>query len=312
MSKVLHMQQTFAEPVSKVFVALTDNSALTEWFAEGANVSLDEKQYDFWGRFTPETPSEEQGHHDIQLVERERRLRYSWLLRGVNTTVDIRLTERDGQTILGLWHRDIPSISHGQPDCYSMGDIWSLWLDGLKRYVAGRPVTRCDFSADKRGSLRETIEIDGPVSDVWGALTDPEQLNRWIACSASAAPAVGGKWMEWGDAGHLEVLRLDTGKEMELGWTIDGEPTVVTWTLEESGGKTRLTLSHSGFAPDRHSDAEWGGWLNYLALIKSLVEFGMDWLPPVQELTRNLALYYAAVVWAQQKDLLEDADDEWS
>jgi hypothetical protein len=84
---------------------------------------------------------------------------------------------------------------------------------------------------------------------------------------------------------------------------------VVTWTLEESGGKTRLTLAHSGFATDRHSDAEWGGWLNYLGLIRSLVEFGLDWLPPIREITQQIALYYAAVIWAHQDDLL--GEGEW-
>ena len=80
---------------------------------------------------------------------------------------------------------------------------------------------------------------------------------------------------------------------------------------EESGGKTRLTLAHSGFATDRHSDAEWGGWLNYLGLIRSLVEYGLDWLPPIKEITQQVALYYAAAVWAHQAELLGSGDEEW-
>ncbi len=60
---------------------------------------------------------------------------------------------------------------------------------------------------------------------------------------------------------------------------------------------------------DRHSDAEWGGWLNYLGLIRSLVEFGLDWLPPIRDITQEIALYYAAVIWAHQDELL--GEGEW-
>ncbi len=311
MSKVLHIQQTVAAPASSVFRALTDSTALTTWFAEHAAVSLDDNRYDFWGRFTPEAPQRAQGGHDIELVESNRRLRYTWHLRGADTTVELRLAERDGTTIVGLWHYGIPHIAHGEPDCYAMDDLWTLWLENLRRYVEGRPATRCDFSASMTGNLTQTVEIDGPAASVWDALVNPKQLNRWIACNATVEPAVGGLWMDWGKEGALEVLEITPGKKLSLGWQIDGSPTVVTWTIEESGGKTRLTLAHSGFAPDRRSDGEWGGWLNYLTLIKSLVEYGADWLPPVKELTRDIALYYAAVTWAQQEKLLGEADEQW-
>ncbi len=94
MSKVFHLQQTLSASASAVFHALTDSAAVATWFAEHASVSLGDNRYDFWGRFTPEVPSEAEGRHDIQLVEPNRRLRYTWPLRGVDTTVDLRLTER--------------------------------------------------------------------------------------------------------------------------------------------------------------------------------------------------------------------------
>ena len=50
--------------------------------------------------------------------------------------------------------------------------------------------------------------------------------------------------------------------------------TVVTWTLEELDGKTRLTLVHSGFAPDQPTGGLDAGWLNFMSWIKSLVEYG--------------------------------------
>ncbi len=312
MSKPIHIQLTLPAPAPDVFRALTDDEALTTWFAEHASVSLDDNRFDFWGRCTPETPSREKGRHHIQMVELNRRLRFTWPLRGVDTTVDVRLTERNGQTILGLWHHDVPGIPRPQAGCYALDDLWYLWLENLRRYVAGRPVARADFAVDKRGDLSLSVEIDGPREAVWDALTKPEQLNRYFTSNATEEATVGGVWVDWGGGeGALRILELAPGKTFSLGWEIDGSPTVVTWTLEDSAGKTRLTLAHSGFADDRHSDAEWGGWLNYLGLIRSMVEFGLEWLPPVKELTKNIALYYAAVIWAQQENLLGEADEEW-
>jgi uncharacterized protein YndB with AHSA1/START domain len=185
-------------------------------------------------------------------------------------------------------------------------------LENLRRYLDGRPVARADFAADKRGDLSLSVEIEGSREAVWDALTKPEQLNRYFTSNATEEATVGGVWVDWGEgAGALSILEMIPSKTLSLGWEIDGSPTVVTWTLEASAGKTRLTLAHSGFANYRHSDAEWGGWLSYLGLIRSLVEYGLDWLPPVKELTKNIALYYAAVIWAQQENLLGEADEEW-
>ena len=311
MSKVFHLQQTLSASAPAVFHALTDSAAVATWFAEHASVSLRDKRYDFWGRFTPEVPSEAEGRHAIQLVEPNQRLRYTWPLRCVDTTVDLRLTERGGETIVGLWHHNVPSVPKGEPDGYSLDDLWFLWLENLRRYVDGRPPARCDFSTSKLGNLSETVEIDGTAAAVWEALVKPEQRNRWFTHGATEDARVGEVWVDWGTEGALEVLEITPEKKLLFGWEIDGVPTVVTWTLEESGGRTRLTLAHSGFAPDRRSDAEWCGWLNGLSLLKSLVEYGADWVPPLKELTKNVALYYAAVIWARQDELLGVADEAW-
>ena len=52
--------------------------------------------------------------------------------------------------------------------------------------------------------------------------------------------------------------------------------------------------------------------MSFLAWIKSMVEMGVDWLPPVTELTKKTLLFYSAVIVAQQDTLLEDSDDEWN
>jgi uncharacterized protein YndB with AHSA1/START domain len=48
----------------------------------------------------------------------------------------------------------------------------------------------------------------------------------------------------------------------------------VTWTLESSQGGTRLTLVHSGFAPDRAANGYATGWFKFVNDLKSMVEIG--------------------------------------
>ncbi len=309
MNKVLHIQQTIAAPASTVFNALTEDKALKTWFAEHASVSLDDGRYDFWGRLTPETPGREGGRHEIEIHEPGRRLQYRWRLRDGDTTVDLRLTERDGETVVGMWHHDIPSV----PGSFSMNDIWSLWLENLRRYVDGRPTVRCDFSSIAPGDFTHAVEIDGSVAEVWNTLVEPEAKTRWIAHSDTASPAVGRDWIDWGEgAGALKILDLVPNERLVLGWEIDGEPTVVTWSIEGAAGKARLTLTHSGFGPDRRTDGEWAGWLAYLVRVQSLVEYGIDWLPPLTDMARDASLYYAATIWSRQEELLEAESREWA
>jgi len=57
---------------------------------------------------------------------------------------------------------------------------------------------------------RLSIEIEAPPSAVFRALTDPEQLNRWMAAAARVEPRVGGVfdlgWTPTPDAKACRIL----------------------------------------------------------------------------------------------------------
>lgn len=157
--------------------------------------------------------------------------------------------------------------------------------------------------------IEHTVEVGGTPAEVWDALVTPSQLERWIASTATVDLRMGGTYdLGWGEWGRLEILSLAPGRELALRWEVEGRPTVVTWTLEGSGGRTRLTIVHSGFAPDERVDGLGVGWLHYLLWIKSLVEMGHEWYPAIKELSRDLAVMYAASIWAAQDELLESGD----
>src|SRR5438552_2799519 len=100
MDELYRLQVTIAADSGSVYNALTSAEALETWFAESAEVDLPARRYDFWGRFTPETPDREQGRHEIIAAEQDNLLRFAWHIEGVATEVEYRLHPRDGATIL--------------------------------------------------------------------------------------------------------------------------------------------------------------------------------------------------------------------
>ena len=91
MNKRIEVKLTVAAETQRVFRALTSAQELTRWFCEYAEVSLEARRYDFWGRFTPEAPERDRGHHSLLALEAGRRLTFSWHLHEAETRADIRL-----------------------------------------------------------------------------------------------------------------------------------------------------------------------------------------------------------------------------
>jgi uncharacterized protein YndB with AHSA1/START domain len=307
MTNGLRLQLTAAASPAAVWAAFTDPARLAAWFAEHAEVALAEARYDFWGRFTPEAFTREQGHHPVLSFEAHQQLRYAWRLRDLDTTVDLRLKRRAAHTLVVVHHHDAPR-SH-DIGAATLEDFWFLSLENLRRHLDGRSdIVRCDFSAIRPGDIYHTLEIDGPREAVFDALIRPEQLNRWIASQATVEPRVGGRYdLGWAQqAGALKILDITPNEKLALEWPEGERSTVVTWTLEGSGGKTRLTLVHSGFAPDEPTGGLNAGWLNFMSWVKSIVEYGAEWQAPLLQIPPGLESIYAASIRAGQSELILD------
>jgi uncharacterized protein YndB with AHSA1/START domain len=305
LSDVLQMQVTVAAPPPAIFAALTAPAALATWFAESADVALAEGRYDFWGRFTPEVPDREAGRHPLLAAEPDRRLSFGWRVLGLETVVEFTLVPRDTGTVVVLQHRGLTKGT--EYGFYPLEDFWFLSLENLRRHVAGKAAPiRCDFTLPDTGDVRLAVEIAGERAAVYAALIRPEELERWIASDATVEPVVGGRYdVGWG-ADPMKILELVPDERLAYAGAMspDGPEMVVTWTLEGSGGRTRLTLVHSGFAPDQRSDDLRNGWLNFLSFVKSLVEDGAGWTPPILALSPEIAQYYAGSIGRGQGALV--------
>ena len=217
-------------------------------------------------------------------MEPNQRLSFSWQLGEAETIVDVHLQVQDERTLVTLSHEGVPAHEPGEAN---LADFWALSLENLRAWVErGMTGPRCDFSLAPSGDVRLHIDIATPRAVVYAALLHPHELERYIATRAAVEPYAGGRYdFGWEKGGPVKILDLVPEERLSYSWSYEDQPeTVVTWTLAGSGGKTRLTLVHSGFG-ERKSRNYKAGWLKYLNRIKNLVEVGSRWQQPVLQVS---------------------------
>ena len=106
-------------------------------------------------------------------------------------------------------------------------------------------------------AVKSSIWIAAPRERVWRAVTEPEQIGRWFSPGMqwhSTALEVGAKLFvvnpETGAEMYVQIIELvdpphqiAMRSEPELPET----PRVITWTLDEENGGTRVTVTETGF-----------------------------------------------------------------
>jgi uncharacterized protein YndB with AHSA1/START domain len=262
-------------PVKAVRQALTDPAALRTWLAEHAEVELPDR-YEFWGRYTPEgdAPHQRPVHVD------ERTLRFSWLLGGEDTTVEITLEqESPDSTVITVSQTHFPDWAEAIAGTSILGVLhtyWSLAIANLVDYLEGRPLNpMCDFTSPQ---MRAEVLIDAPREAVYGSLMDAEQFRRWFGANVDIEPHVGGRFAMGGfdlDQSPAKIIELEPGHKMSMRWD-DGM--VAGWELADSGGQTRLTFVQSGFDTGNPPYGAWLGWLSGVAELRRYHELS-DWRP---------------------------------
>ncbi|MDH5507358.1 MAG: SRPBCC domain-containing protein, partial [Anaerolineae bacterium] len=171
-------------------------------------------------------------------------------------------------------------LSAPQPGQFSVADFWDLSLENLRGWLEKQTISpRCDFSDIKQGEIELHVDVEADPAAVFAALISTGQLKRYMGENPTVEPQVGGRYdFGWEGGGPVKIVELVPDKKLAYTWEYPPEPaTLVTWTLEGSGGKTQLTIVHSGFTADRSGADYQVGWLHYLARIKFMVETGPGW-----------------------------------
>ena len=123
------------------------------------------------------------------------------------------------------------------------------------------PSTATTTTTDR---IEKQVILDAPRSRVWRALTDVTQFNKWFGVSLSTPFTPGAEvsgrisirnyehvtmtiWIETMEPEKLFSFRWHP-YAVEPGVDYDSEPTtLVSFTLEDAPGGTRLTIVESGF-----------------------------------------------------------------
>lgn len=273
MSDPMVLRARVAAPAKNVHHALTDAGALQAWLAEHAEVELPDR-FAFWGRYTPEGDAP----HQRLLHADDHSLSFSWLLGGVDTTVEIGWEAEDADsTIVTLSQSDFDAeaMMTGANIRGVLQTYWALTIANLADYVEGRELTpKCDFSTPVQAG---EVLIAAPRDVVYDSLVTSEKASQWFGFPIGIEPWVGGRFAMGGlDAGFAaNIVALEPGRKMSIDW---GPTGISTWELEDSDGQTRLTFVQSGFDENQPPHSAWLGWLSGVAELRRFNELA-DWRP---------------------------------
>jgi uncharacterized protein YndB with AHSA1/START domain len=99
-----------------------------------------------------------------------------------------------------------------------------------------------------RCSVRLTRRYDASPAEVWGALTEPDSMARWLAHPRSVELSPGGSLeLELRNSGVIAavVREVEPGRVLELDWRYESEdPSIVRFELAADGDGTMLVLDH--------------------------------------------------------------------
>ena len=134
-----------------------------------------------------------------------------------------------------------------------------------------------------------TIEIDAPPEEVWTALTDPEQIEKYMFGSQVVTDWQPGSPIAWKgeyegkkyeDKG--EIVEVEQPRRLKLTHfsPLSGEDDrpenyhTVLYELEKQGEKTHVSLSQDNNASEEAAEHSKANWEKMLTGLKEVVETG--------------------------------------
>jgi uncharacterized protein YndB with AHSA1/START domain len=135
---------------------------------------------------------------------------------------------------------------------------------------------------DGRHQVRFERRLHHPIDRVWAAITEPDEIEAWLA-RADLEPRLGGSVrLEWLNTGDEEIVArgtvtaIDPPRRLELDTDAHG---TLTWELRADGAATDLTLTVVLAMPDEHVTVNVAGWHVHLDFLDDWLDDGtrVDW-----------------------------------
>lgn len=107
---------------------------------------------------------------------------------------------------------------------------------------------------------------NAPISKVWKAISDKNEMKKWYFDLAEFKPEVGFEFQFYGGKDERQYLHLCriteviVGKKLTYSWRYDGYEGIsfVTFELFNEGNQTRLILTHKGLESFPVSNPDFG------------------------------------------------------
>jgi uncharacterized protein YndB with AHSA1/START domain len=210
---------------------------------------------------------------EVTLGQAERVAANAVRLSAGGSSADISWNEEDGGRGCRMVVRHDPkeALLPRQSPEESWREAWPFLVVRLKSFLEGVALLEVPPLGGPDGA-EVTLSAHFPVSPerLFAALTDPKELDAWIADGAKVDLSPGGAYdYAWRQDGPAHVLAVDPNRTLETDWRFSTAKAEgrVTWTVGPEDGGARLTLVHHGFGA-RHGnwprDAYIWGWADFL------------------------------------------------
>lgn len=123
-------------------------------------------------------------------------------------------------------------------------------------------------------SIKQTYLINAPIEKVWEALTNTAVIEKWGAGPAEMDDKVGTNFKLWGGEIYGKNIEVVPNKLLKQEWYAGkwDKPSILTFTLSESDGKTKISLVNQNVPEDEFKDVSQGWKDFYMNPLKKLLE----------------------------------------
>jgi uncharacterized protein YndB with AHSA1/START domain len=121
-------------------------------------------------------------------------------------------------------------------------------------------------------TVRFERAVSAPPEEVWAALTDPKQIESWLAEAEFDATEGGKVHLVWPDQGemHGSVTKYHPHHELEYSWIESSGASLLRFELAESGEGSLLLLEHYGTSPE-DAPGFGAGWQSHLEALDAVL-----------------------------------------
>jgi uncharacterized protein YndB with AHSA1/START domain len=244
-----------------VFELLTSPMHLKGWFAEEADAGAKPgAPFRFWGRHTLWMPAAADAKQTLSQFAFPHTLAFTWTWRGAPTEVTVKVAADGEGARVDVAHAFAKPWPGGDPELGParaarqdalVAAFWDVAFANLAYYAfEGEPLLLPDYTA-AGDALELSLAIEAPAAAVFAALTEPKQLDGWIAEKAEVEPRKGGAYRfgwagpDGAPVGPTQIHDFAPGERLAHDFAWPGEPpTRVRWELEASEPVTTVRFTH--------------------------------------------------------------------